>query len=131
MRVERAKAIVFLLVGVGLIVAALVTGAGVRRFVAGSDVVRGRVSRLNAGGSHPEIEFTTRAGESVSFPQGGFIGGYAPGDQVEVRYDPADPRLTARLDSFGALWFAPMLLSVLGLGLGLAGFLNLPLSNRS
>lgn len=128
---ERVKAIVFLLVGAGLFGLALVTATGVRRFVAHSEVARGRVSRLNAGGSHPQITFTTLRGETISFPQGGLIAGYKPSDEVRVRYRAADPRLSACIESFGALWSAPIMLGFLGFGLGLAGLLNFPFATRS
>ena len=32
----------------------------------------------------------------------------------ELRYDPANPRATASLDTIGALWFPPLLLAALG-----------------
>jgi hypothetical protein len=47
-------------------------------------VADGIVTKLNAGGAHPEIEFTTPDGQTVSYPQGGMIGGYKPGDHVRV-----------------------------------------------
>lgn len=115
------KSVVFIVAGAALLIAAVVTGLDVRRFVARSIPVPGRVVRLNAGGSHPEIAFRTRAGESVSFPQGGFIWGYRVGDAVTVRYREDAPRRSARIDSVGALWFGPILLTLLGLGVVLAG----------
>jgi hypothetical protein len=110
-----------ILIGVALLVVGGVIGASVRSFLRTATAADGVVARLNAGGSHPQIEFTTAAGRRVSYPQGGFISGYKPGDKVRVLYRDEAPEQTARLDSFGALWFAPLLLGLLGLGFVAAG----------
>lgn len=85
----------------------------------------GVVSSLNAGGSHPEIEFTTASGEKISYAQGGLIFGYRPGQNVRVLYHPEDPRLSACVDAFGALWFAPLILLGLGLAVLVVGGLSI------
>jgi hypothetical protein len=115
------KAMVFLMVGAGLLIAAVVTGLAIRGFVGRATPAPGVVSRLNAGGSHPEIEFTTASGETISYPQGGLIFGYRPGQKVRVLYGQENPRGTARVDAFGALWFAPLMLLGLGLALLIGG----------
>jgi hypothetical protein len=115
------KAIVLSIIGMGLILAAIVTGLATREFLGRAARAPGVVSRLNAGGSHPEIEFTLPSGETVSYPQGGFIFGYKPGQRVQVLYAPEDPGRTAPVEAFGALWFVPVLLSVLGLALLVGG----------
>ncbi len=81
-------------------------------FVKNAARAPGIVSALNAGGSHPQIEFVSQAGTAVSYPQGGLIFGYRTGDAVQVLYRPADPRRTACIDSFGALWFLPILFAL-------------------
>jgi len=115
------KAIVLSIVGMGLMLAAIVTGLATHQFLGRAARAPGVVSRLNAGGSHPEIEFTMPSGGTISYPQGGFIFGYEPGQRVQVLYAPGDPARTARVDAFGALWFMPLLLSVLGLALTIGG----------
>ena len=115
------KAIVLSIVGAGLILAAIVTGLATREFLGRAARAPGVVSRLNAGGSHPEIEFALPSGQTISYPQGGFIFGYKPGQRVQVLYASEDPARTARVDAFGALWFVPLLLAVLGLALATAG----------
>jgi len=117
------KAIVFLMVGAGLLVAAVVNGVAIRGFI--SRAASGVVSHLNAGGSHPEIEFTTASGEKISYPQGGLIFGYRPGQPVRVLYGQENPRGTARVDAFGALWFTPLMLLGLGLALIIGGVASL------
>jgi hypothetical protein len=119
------KAIVFLMVGAGLIVTAMVTGIAIRGFIGRAASAPGSVSHLNAGGSHPEIEFTTGSGEKISYPQGGLIFGYRPGDKVRVLYGREDPRGTARVDAFGALWFTPLILFGLGFALIIGGLASL------
>ena len=127
---ERVKAGLFILIGVSLV--ALAIGAVVRthRFLREAAIAPGRVASLNAGGAHPEIEFTTQKGEVVSYPQGGFIGGYRSGDHVTVRYRAESPQETATIDALGALWFSPMLLALLCTGIGLAGIINFPRNRR-
>jgi hypothetical protein len=113
----QIKAIVFFVVGVGLLIASVVTGIALRGFISRAVSAPGVVSRLNAGGSHPEIEFTTASGEMISYPQGGLIFGYRPGQKVRVLYAEDNPKGTAHVNSFGALWFTPLTLFGLGLGL--------------
>jgi F0F1-type ATP synthase membrane subunit c/vacuolar-type H+-ATPase subunit K len=119
------KAIVFLMIGVGLLVASVANGMAIRGFVGRSASAPGVVSHLNAGGSHPEIEFTTSSGEKISYPQGGLIFGYRPGQSVRVLYSQENPRGTARVDAFGALWFTPLMLFGLGLALIIGGVASL------
>ncbi len=115
------KAIVFLVIGAGMLIAAVVTGTAIHGFIGRAASAPGEVSRLNAGGSHPEIVFTAASGEKISYPQGGLIFGYRPGQKVRVLYSQEDPRGTARLDALGALWFTPLMLFGLGLALIIGG----------
>ncbi len=66
-----------------------------------SATTNGYVSKLNAGGSHPEITFTTKDGQTISYPQNGLIFGYKVNDKVEVLYNPNTPT-EATIKSFGA-----------------------------
>ena len=113
-RMEKLKGIFFLVVGLLLLGIAIITTVSTARFVGGSVIADGRVVELNAGGSHPEIEFLTRNGTAIGFPQGGWIGSYAVGDKVRVRYDEANPKMSASLDRIGALYAMPMFFAVLG-----------------
>lgn len=56
-----------------------------------SIVAIGEVVKLNAGGFHPEIEFTTRDGKKVSFA-GSTTNRTEVGDRIEVRYRIDEPR---------------------------------------
>lgn len=109
------KTMVAGVIGVLLLTIAAMIAGRTRAFLRSAVVVPGVVSALNAGGSHPQIDFTTPNGTRVSYPQGGLIFGYRPGQSVRVLFDPRDPEGTARLDAFGALWFDTVALSVLGL----------------
>ncbi|MET0269416.1 MAG: DUF3592 domain-containing protein [Sphingomonas sp.] len=115
------KAIVFVVAGIALLIAAAIAGVGVIRFKGEALRADGRVVRLNAGGSHPEIAFTTAAGERIRYPQGGLIFGYRPGDRVRILYRAERPRASASVDTAGALWAGPLLLGVLGAGFVLGG----------
>lgn len=67
-------------------------------------VASGFVVRLNAGGSHPQIQFRTRMGQIVSYPQGGFVFDYRKGDKVKVLYNPGDPSGNPVVKAFWILW---------------------------
>lgn len=108
-------AVALVVIGIVLLAAAGVTAGARRSFVRRALATEGIVVRLNAGGSHPQIEFTTSSGEKVSYPQGGLIFGYRPGDRVRVLYNPTAAAGTACVDRFGALWFGPLVLLILGL----------------
>ena len=97
------KAVVFTVAGVGLMVAAVWSAASTWRFVAHAVAVPGTVIRLNAGGAHPEVRFTTATNQVIDYPQGGMIWGYRVGDQVTVLYDPNDPAQPI-INTRGALW---------------------------
>jgi hypothetical protein len=85
-----------------------------RNFLATARHAEGIVTKLNAGGSHPEIQFTAGDGSVVSYPQGGLIFGYRPGDKVDVLFTDGDPRSSAVVNIFGAVWFRSLLLGAIG-----------------
>lgn len=111
---SRLRGNVFLLAGVVLLAAGGVTALDRSAFVRHASVADGVVAALNAGGSHPQIAFKTASGRQVSYPQGGWIFGYAVGQRVRVLYDAHEPGHTASIDDFGALWATPVFLGVLG-----------------
>lgn len=118
---NRLQGLLFLLVGIGLLIAAGVYGLKSYDFVQQASRADARVVALNAGGSHPQVEFETASGETVSYPQGGLIFGYAVGDPVRVLYRPENPRATASVDAWGALWGGALFLFSLGLAFASAG----------
>jgi Protein of unknown function (DUF3592) len=100
---KRFKAVVFRFIGIFLFVASIVWGVSIWRFSTGAASADGVVIKLNAGGSHPQIQFTTADNKVIEYPQGGLISGYKIGDKVRVLYDKNNPS-RAEIDSFGALW---------------------------
>jgi hypothetical protein len=112
--------VLFALIGIGLLGIALNLAVDRREFLTHAQSADGVVSRLNAGGSHPEIAFTTDTGENISYPQGGLIFGYQSGQAVRVHYLPEQPA-RAVIDDAGALWGPSGLLGCLGLLFTLAG----------
>lgn len=106
------KRFVFGTIGLLIIIGAVIGGIRQEQFVSRAEVATGKVVKLNAGGSHPEVKFTTAAGDEIEYPQGGLIGGYQVGDQVNVYYESQTPR-NCSIDSFGALW-GFLLLALLG-----------------
>ncbi len=119
---NNLKAILIVIVGAIIILASLLWGFSSRQFISSAAVAKGVVTKLDAGGSHPEIQFLTNAGEKIEYPQGGLIGGYQVGDRVSVLYDEKNPQ-TAVVNSFGALWGFPLLAFILGIWFIIAGLL--------
>jgi hypothetical protein len=116
--------ILLILAGIALLIVAGVVAGSVRRFARIASAADGVVARLNAGGSHPQIEFTTASGQKVSYPQGGLTFGHRAGDKVRVLYEAGDPERTARLATFGAMWAVPMILLLIAASL-IAGALSI------
>ncbi len=110
----RLGSIVFTVAGAILLAIAIYNAWGTYGFLRSATRASGTVAALNAGGSHPQIEFQTAAGEAISYPQGGLIFGMKPGDAVTVLYQAADPKASATLDAVGAIWFSTMLPGALG-----------------
>ena len=108
------RAVVFLVIGAGLLVAAAVTARGAVQFLQTSETAPGAVTRLLSGGSHPEIGFITREGRRITYPQGGLVGGYRAGQAVRVRYLAVNPQVSACVDRWPAIWGSAILLGVLG-----------------
>jgi hypothetical protein len=114
-----AKGVVFTVVGTCLLIGTALYAQSTREFLRTSVVVPGRVIKLNAGPHHPEIAFTTLAGEHVEYPQGGEVS-VEDGATVEVRYAPDAPHMTARMNTFGAIWGGVLTFG----GMGVAFFLG-------
>ncbi len=101
--------------GLVLLVVAVNMAGRSWRFASHSLIAPGVVTRLEAGPSHPEVRFTTRAGEIVTYSQGGLVFGYRAGQAVRVRYDPGAPRTRANVDTWLATWGVAAGLALLGL----------------
>lgn len=118
------RSLVISAVGIVLLVIAGYLISNRLQFLDNALTADGVVSGLNAGGSHPEIAFTTAQGEQISYPQGGFIFGYQAGQPVKVHYLVERPANSAVVDDRMALWATPGVLGGLGLiflGAGLLG----------
>lgn len=89
---------------------------GQHEFLSHAQKAPGVVKSLNAGGSHPQIEFTSSSGQVVSYPQGGIIFGYEPGQAVEVFYNPETPWRSPEINDVGGLWGMAAMVAVIGLG---------------
>ena len=107
--------IVFLVAGIIMLAISIGLTISNIRFIANAKTADGVVVELKAGGSHPEIKFSTSNGTEITYQQGGFIFSYRVGDPVHVYYLEERPKETACIDSLGALWFVPALSLALGL----------------
>lgn len=118
---EILLGLLFALIGISLLGITVDLTLDRREFLARAQTADGIVSHLNAGGSHPEIAFTTGSGEKISYPQGGFIFGYQQDQPVRVYYLPEQPAGSAIVDDSGALWGLSGVLGCLGLVFTLVG----------
>jgi hypothetical protein len=93
-------------------------------FVRTSKVAQAEVVGLNAGGKHPQVEFTTFDGEHISVPTSSWFRSVSVGDKVEMRYDPKHPRI-ARINSLFGVWFLHLFCGVPAIVLAVGGLLGL------
>lgn len=124
------RGMLILIVGTGMLATTAWLVLEQEHFLKVAQRAPGEVVALNAGGSHPQIRFSAPDGQSISYPQGGLIFGYREGMAVQVLFDPAEPRRSATIDDFGAVWSAPILVGGIGGGLFLGGLWTLWLSRR-
>ncbi|QVN13184.1 DUF3592 domain-containing protein [Burkholderia sp. LAS2] len=120
------KGISAIVIGVGLLVAAAISAQSTREFLRTSIVVPGLVVKLNAGGYHPEIQFTTKTGQQISYPQGGIVTKVKLGQRVEVRYQADDPDGSATMNVFAAIWDSTIVFAFMGVVAIVCGVMNLP-----
>ncbi|RQS88118.1 MULTISPECIES: DUF3592 domain-containing protein [Burkholderia cepacia complex] len=120
------KGISAIVIGVGLLVAAAISAQSTREFLRTSIVVPGLVVKLNAGGYHPEIQFTTKTGQQISYPQGGIVTKVELGQRVEVRYQADDPDGSATMNVFAAIWDSTIVFAFMGVVAIVCGIMNLP-----
>ncbi|AIO49159.1 MULTISPECIES: DUF3592 domain-containing protein [Burkholderia] len=120
------KGISAIVIGVGLLVAAAISAQSTREFLRTSIVVPGLVVKLNAGGYHPEIQFTTKTGQQISYPQGGIVTKVELGQRVEVRYQADDPDGSATMNVFAAIWDSTIVFAFMGAVAIVCGIMNLP-----
>lgn len=109
------RSLIFGLAGVVLLAIAGSMAYWRYEFLSQAQQAPGVVTALNAGGSHPEIEFTSVDSQVISYPQGGMIFGYEVGQPVRVLYLAEDPVMTAVIEDRGALWGTPVMLGIMGL----------------
>ena len=109
------RSLIFGLVGVVLLAIAGYMILARNEFLSQAQQAPGVVKVLNAGGSHPEIEFTTADNHVISYPQGGMIFGYEMGQPVQVLFRTENPQATAVIQDRGALWGTQVLLGFMGL----------------
>ncbi|AOJ61727.1 hypothetical protein WJ32_04125 [Burkholderia ubonensis] len=120
------KAIAGIVIGVVFLVIAAFTAWSTWDFLRTAIAVPGAVVSLNAGGSHPQVEFVTRTGERISYPQGGMIYGTKVGDKVTVLYQPEAPSRTATINRFGAVWNWTLMAFIFGVGFIFFSLMNFP-----
>jgi hypothetical protein len=112
-----------LLIGILIWVAETPFIPPIYEFVRSSSTATGTVVRLNAGGKHPQIEFTANNGQRVTFSGSSFLHFTEIGEQVDVRYNPARPG-QAFIDGIWSIWGWSVIASAVGFILALAGLMG-------
>ncbi|KAF1065890.1 MAG: hypothetical protein GAK45_02079 [Pseudomonas citronellolis] len=95
------------------------------QFLGSAQAADGMVESLRAGGSHPQVAFTTAQGQRISYPQNGLIFGYQQGQAVRVFYAPEQPQASAVIDDLGALWGFPVVMGLIGAVFAVVGLRSL------
>lgn len=106
----------FPVIGIGLLLAAVVSTTFIYRFINMASRAEGKVVKLNAGGAHPVIRFVPVGEAAVEFSGDGFIN-YKVDDKVSVLYlkDAQNPSgYQTNIDTPGALWDAPLVFTWIG-----------------
>ncbi len=116
----------FIAIGVGMTVAGIATTFYTLNWMKQTVITQGTVLRLvctpakdsdDSDSYAPEVQFTTPDGISHSFVSSvgtGNRSSFRPGDQVEIRYDPAKPQ-SAAINRWIYLFLLPIILATLGL----------------
>ena len=102
----KAKPVYIVLLGcIGVIFLVICgfTGMQTWQFIHTASRAIGKVTREAYGCAHVEVHFETAAGQAVDYPQNGEVCLHA-GQVIPVLYEPSLPKLTATIDSVGALW---------------------------
>ncbi|VWB54630.1 hypothetical protein BLA23254_02498 [Burkholderia lata] len=120
------KGISAIAIGVSLLIASAINAQSTREFLKTSILVPGFVVKLDAGGYHPEIQFTTRTGQQISYRQGGIVTKVELGQRVEVRYQADDPDGSATMNVFAAIWDSTIVFTSIGVVAIVCGIMNLP-----
>lgn len=105
-------------IGIGLLLAAIISTVLTARFINDASILEGKVIRLRAGGAHPVIQFQPPGEQLIEFSSSGFID-YAVGDPVTVLYlkDAQTPAgFHAKINTPGALWVESIVMALLGGG---------------
>jgi uncharacterized protein DUF3592 len=113
--------IIFALVGVAMLVAAVRQFTRTRAFLRNSAIAAGVVMALTENREReeisysPKVKFQTPSGRDITFQSamGSSSEARSIGDSVAVRYRPDQPHV-AEIDAFMPLWGLTLLLSVLG-----------------
>jgi hypothetical protein len=114
--------LIFLVIGIGLLGGAIYLAHDTRQFVATASIANGEVIDLIESRDsdddpvyRPRVRFQTPDGVVREFTStvGSNPAGFYVGEGVDVMYDPRQPS-DARIDTLFQLWFAPMLLAVMG-----------------
>lgn len=124
-RGDLLRAMVFAPLGFCLLFLTFVLVHNQLDFLAHAQRAEGQVSALNAGGSHPQIDFTDAHGKAFSYPQNGFIWGYEVGDRVTVLYRPENPDVSAIIEANGVLWVWSLVAGLLGILFAAGGIYHL------
>jgi hypothetical protein len=130
-KVRWLPGIIFVVVGIGLLIATIVLHQRTQAFLGRAKSADGVIVDMRYGSQHPAVEFALPSGERVKFWAGGWLSGHRLHERVAVLYEPAAPAQTAQLHEPGALWFSTRITGFLGIGQLVVGLLAMFVRTRS
>lgn len=118
------------LASAGLLLGGLFSFLQARMYISRAHKAQGKVTKLVersiGGGNHdffPVFSFTDANGQEVSVTQLSNRPRFKVGTPVEVLYDPGNP-MSAKINHWMNFYFFPMLMAVIGVAVGVAGWLS-------
>jgi hypothetical protein len=118
--VQWSPGLIFVTLGLVVLIQAGLSVREAQAFLSRAVRAEGVVTEVNAGRSHPMVQFALPSGERQTFAEGGSIS-YKKGDHVRVLYLPEEPETSAHIDDPGALWFDAKLTATIGVAFCIAG----------
>ncbi len=84
-------------------------------FLMSSEVATGKVINLKSGAHRPRIKFDAKGGQNYEISASTWQS-LEPGDSVQIRYSPDDPRMSASVNTILDQWAYILFLSALTAG---------------
>jgi len=127
---NKSIALLFIVTGFSLIFSNISVIKDNIKFINTATKTYGKVISTPFGKFHPDIEFETLNGETITFTQNGFHKGYYVDDKVPIIYQIENPK-QAKINHFLAIWSISIFIGVLALVFLFAGIFKYKNSSKS